>query len=201
MNRVLVIGLLAIAPTCAFAIDGQVLINQSTVISAGGFPYLISNPGSYKLTGNLSATAGKPAIQITASNVTLDLNGFNVASLGPTSGPFSDTATGIAITGVVSNIKIRNGTMFGWSPAVGMFQGSLLSIEDMSFEENFTLPGGLTIGNGVAVEAFNGVKSLLTRVITDGQLLVSCPSVITNSVANFIKGFGGVCVFANTVGN
>ena len=201
MNKVRVICLLAIAPVCAFAIDGQILINQSTVTAAGGFPYVISNPGSYKLTGNLSATAGKSAIQITTSNVTLDLNGFNLASLGPSSGAFSDTATGILIIGNVSNIAIHNGSMLGFSPGITMLTGTLLLVEDMSFEENFSLPG-ITIANGIAVEAFNGARSLLKRVITDGQLLVSCPSLISDSVANFIKGFGaGVCVFANTVGN
>ena len=40
--------------TSAFAVDGQVLINQSTVMAAGGFPYIISNSGSYKLSGNLT---------------------------------------------------------------------------------------------------------------------------------------------------
>jgi len=34
-----------------------VLINQSTVLATGGFPYIISNPGSYKLTGNLTMSA------------------------------------------------------------------------------------------------------------------------------------------------
>ena len=34
--------------TSAFAIDGVVLINQSTVTAAGGFPYMITKTGSYK---------------------------------------------------------------------------------------------------------------------------------------------------------
>src|SRR5258706_10885720 len=141
MNKVRVICLLAIARVCACAIEGQILINQSTVTAAGGFPYVISNPGSYKLTGNLSATAGKSAIQITTSNVTLDLNGFNLSSLGPTSGAFRDSATGILNIGNVSNITIRNGSMFGFSPGITMLTGTLLHVEDMSIEENFTLAG------------------------------------------------------------
>ena len=46
-----------LVPACVYAVDGQVLINQSTVIAAGGFPYVISQPGSYKLSGNLNVTA------------------------------------------------------------------------------------------------------------------------------------------------
>jgi len=35
-------------------LEGVVLINQSTVMAAGGFPYVITQPGSYKLSGNLT---------------------------------------------------------------------------------------------------------------------------------------------------
>src|SRR5579862_6817102 len=70
---------IALGPVCGYAVDGQILINQSTVMSAGGFPYIISQPGSYKLSGNLVATTGASAIQIGANNVIVDLNGFNVS--------------------------------------------------------------------------------------------------------------------------
>jgi hypothetical protein len=69
---------MVLVPFCAFAIDGQVLINNSTVMAAGGYPYVISQPGSYKLSGNLTAPAGVNAIVVMASNSTLDLNGFTV---------------------------------------------------------------------------------------------------------------------------
>jgi hypothetical protein len=36
----------AFLPASAFAVDGVVLINQSTVMAAGGFPYVISQSGS-----------------------------------------------------------------------------------------------------------------------------------------------------------
>src|SRR5687767_2002071 len=42
-------------------------------------PYTISTRGSYYLTANLVVTAGN-AIVISASNVTLDLNGFTISS-------------------------------------------------------------------------------------------------------------------------
>ena len=80
-------------PTAAWAVDGQIAINQATVMAAGGFPYVISQAGSYKLTGNLvmnttqngnsnaSLCCGNSdvAILITHSNVSLDLNGFTIS--------------------------------------------------------------------------------------------------------------------------
>jgi hypothetical protein len=38
--------LMMLAPFYAFGVDGVVLINQSTVLAAGGFPYVISSSGS-----------------------------------------------------------------------------------------------------------------------------------------------------------
>jgi hypothetical protein len=58
----------------AFAVDGQVLINQSTVMAAGGFPYKITQPGSYKLSGNLVVASSTDGIDISVSNVSIDLN-------------------------------------------------------------------------------------------------------------------------------
>ena len=43
----------ALLASSAFAVDGVVLINQSTVTAAGGFPYSITQSGSYRLSGNL----------------------------------------------------------------------------------------------------------------------------------------------------
>ena len=45
-KMVFVILAVALVPFCAVAVDGVVLINQSTVTAAGGFPYVISQPGS-----------------------------------------------------------------------------------------------------------------------------------------------------------
>jgi parallel beta-helix repeat protein len=68
----------------AFAVDGVILINQATVMAAGGFPYKITRPGSYKLSGNLVVTTAiAEAIVISSDDVTLDLNGFSISCNDP----------------------------------------------------------------------------------------------------------------------
>src|SRR5262249_44867667 len=70
----------------SYAVDGVVLINQSAALAGGvvpfdapGFPVTIEVSGSYRLSGNLVVPDAKTtAIQILASNVTLDLNGFSI---------------------------------------------------------------------------------------------------------------------------
>jgi hypothetical protein len=110
---------MTLVPACVYAVDGQVLINQATVNAAGGFPYVISQPGSYKLSGNLILNdANKTAIRIAVDFVTIDLGGFSI--IGPndcSSGVCSANGTGNGIetlTGhVYFNITIRNGTIQG----------------------------------------------------------------------------------------
>lgn len=54
-------------------------------------PYIIAEPGSYYLSGNIIAANGQSGITILAQNVTLDLNGFTISS------PFGgSTATAIS---------------------------------------------------------------------------------------------------------
>src|SRR6266567_2659981 len=83
-------ALAAFTPYAAYAVDGVVLINQSSALAgnvtpgdAPGFPVTISVAGSYRLSGNLTVPdANTTAIEITADDVTIDLNGFSI--IGPT---------------------------------------------------------------------------------------------------------------------
>ena len=67
-------------------IEGVVLIDQTgalagavTADDAAGFPVTLSRPGSYRLSGNLTVdNPDTTAIEITADDVTLDLNGFTI---------------------------------------------------------------------------------------------------------------------------
>src|SRR5262245_11599909 len=68
------------------AVDGVWFITQNSALAgyaipgdAPGFPVTITQPGSYRLAGNLTVpTVFVTAIQITADDVTLDLNGFAI---------------------------------------------------------------------------------------------------------------------------
>ena len=75
----------------AWAVDGVVLINQASALAGNvtpgdtpGFPVTISQPGSYRLAGNLTVPdANTTAIEVTATGqVTVDLNGFVISGPG-----------------------------------------------------------------------------------------------------------------------
>lgn len=74
-------------------------------------PYVITNSGSFYLTGNLAWTGGVDGITIAANGVTLDLGGFAIIGGGGGSG------SGIMVAGGRTNLCIRNGTLTGWGGA------------------------------------------------------------------------------------
>ncbi len=140
-KTVLEILAIALVPCCAFAVDGQVLINQSTVMAAGGFPYTISQPGSYKLSGNLNPT-NLTAIQITANNVALDLNGFTISCNSCITPPCNGaTCTGTLADGILvsgSVVTIMNGTITGFIAGNGInfTSGRRLVVDHVKATEN-----------------------------------------------------------------
>lgn len=69
--------------------------------------FIISQPGSYYLTGNVAGVSGKNGIKITADHVTLDLNGFAVVGV-------SGSLTGILTAGSPRNLRVANGVVRGW---------------------------------------------------------------------------------------
>jgi hypothetical protein len=100
--------MLAATSSSLYAVDGVVLIDQNRALAgnvtpgdAPGFPVTISQPGSYRLSGNLTVPdSNTTAIQITADFVTLDLNGFsiigpNVCTVNPTACSAPGSGTGV----------------------------------------------------------------------------------------------------------
>jgi hypothetical protein len=120
-------ALTALCSSGALAVDGVTLIDQNRALAgnvtpgdAAGFPVTISRAGSYRLSGNLDVTnANTTAIEITASNVTIDLNGFAILGLVTCNGtPVTSctpagTGSGITVSGTPSNIAVRNGAVRG----------------------------------------------------------------------------------------
>jgi len=141
---------MALVPAYVYAVDGQVLINQATLTAAGG-TYPITTPGSYKLSGNLQAKdKDTNVIVISASHVTLDLNGFAIlgttncaGGLNPCAG--AGTGVGIAAAGVQFNITIRNGTIQGMGNVGILLFGDSHLVEYLHVRSN----GGI----GIEVEA------------------------------------------------
>ena len=128
--------LLVLVPSLAVGADGVREINQAAVLAAGGFPYTISEPGSYQLTGNLSVPADTSGIVITSDDVVLDLAEFSIRGQGGTGGIGIDGAAAL-------NQVIRNGTI-AIMGGTGVRTGSRSRVERIHAVQN----GGDGIATG-----------------------------------------------------
>ncbi len=118
--------------------------------SNGGFT--ITNRGSYYLTSDLSVTSGN-AIVITASNVTLDLNGFTLSSSDANA-----TSDAIVLPSPATRIAIRNGRIAGgcaitsegtFAPGPGFANGLSAASTSGCLLEDLTVTGMRLSGLGL----------------------------------------------------
>jgi len=99
-----------VASTCKTLqeIEPRIAVNATNTPGNATSLYRITQPGSYYLTGNIQGESGKSGIRISASGVTLDLNGFTVAGAAGTGDGIIDHS------GSDRGVAIRNGTVSGW---------------------------------------------------------------------------------------
>ncbi|HXF14625.1 MAG TPA: hypothetical protein VN517_15825 [Terriglobales bacterium] len=170
------ISLAVLLSVSAFAVDGTVLINQATVMAAGGFPYKITQSGSYKLSGNIVVTTAVNAIVIDADNVTLDLNGFSI-----------NDASGEAIVVFPSHagITVMNGDLVA---AAGIFNEGSTTVRNVSITVNGNF--GIFIGTSGTVTGCT-VVSISPDQTDDGIGIFGGGLVSGNTVRNFNQGIVG----------
>jgi len=139
-----------------YAVDGISLIDQNRALAGNvtprdtpGFPVSITQPGSYKLSGNLIVPDGSmTVIEISSDFVTLDLNGFSIIGPVDCSGGFPcngvstgyDIGIGIKAGGLSThhyfNLTIRNGTIHGMAGSGIYLAGDSIVVEDMHVRSN-----------------------------------------------------------------
>lgn len=169
----------------AFAGDGVIEINQAKVLANGGFPYQITQPGSYRLTSNLNVTAsGVDAIAAMSNGVTIDLNGFSITGPGGTSG--SACGSGIGVAGS-SNATVVNGVIQGFYIGVSFYSGGHVEKVHAVFNCNVGISGSY----GMTGTVVNNVVSNNGVGIYMGEGLVT---------GNYVEGNTGLGLYASNPG-
>ncbi len=204
----LTIGLLPVAGASA---QGYIEINQAIVDAGGGFPYVISAPGSYQLTGNLTKTAADgsvPAIEITTSNVVLDLGGFTIAGPGICARNGSTgvvtcfdhvPGTGIQESGGNTNIRIRNGSVKGFfngisATATGMIV-EVLTVYDNAFV------GVSAIGDTSRIENVTAIRNGTNGLVVQNNSAVQSCDASQNDDYGILANLASSVRFNNVMGN
>jgi len=155
-------------------------IDQASVRVDGGFPFKITKPGSYKLTSNLVVPANTDGIDILASDVTLDLNGFSI--IGPLVCTGNDPATCPAATAGVGikaggdegtpgpgDVKVFNGSVRGMGSNGIFLTGDGSLVQKVSAESNAGA-GIIVAGSVIDSSAIgNGSTGILASIVRDSE--------------------------------
>ncbi len=173
-------------------VEPRTAVNAENTPGDASASFVIAQPGSYYLTGNLQADAAKDAIHISTDNVTLDLNGFTIDGATAT-GP----STAISITDDYMGITIANGNIANWLD-VGIHgeDATELEFHDLRFSDL----GGEAILIGAAhchdcsFHRCDGAFSASSNAILEDSL-------ITDSTGAVVDVGTGSVVRRNTIRN
>ena len=191
--RLIPLALLAIVTAReARAVDGVIEINHARALAGGvtsgdvaGYPVTLSQAGSYRLTGTLSPSNAS-AIAITASQVTLDLNGFRISAV-------SSSLDGIDAAGQ-TDIRVSNGT-------IELFGGDGIQTGDRARIENVTVRANTGAGINVgAVSRVTGCTAYGNGSSGTGDgIFAGAASTVSDSTAVGNQGAGIHVLGSSTV--
>jgi parallel beta-helix repeat protein len=142
--------------------------------------FKITQPGSYYLTANVTGVNAKHGIEIAASGVTLDLNGFDLVGVpGSLDGVLVTLANAI-------NVNVRNGSVRSWGGSgINLLDAatSATNVADIVAAQN--------AGSGIRM-GFGGTITRCTCYNNTGPGIAGAAgTVITECVAN-VNGSHGI---------
>lgn len=162
-------------------------VEPRTPINAANTPgdatnvFIISQPGSYYLTGNVAVAAGKSGIKVIASNVTIDLSGFTITGV-------PGSVDGIYNIGGTQQIHVHDGSVASMG-ARGIDLGYQLGM----IVRNLTVRGcggdGIYVASGSVVESCVSQESY-TGIQTGAHCVVRDCTARNNSHYGFYLNTG-----------
>jgi parallel beta-helix repeat protein len=163
-------------------VEPRIAINAANTPGDADSLFKVTQPGSYYLTGNITAVANKHGIEIAASGVTLDLNGFELVGV-PGMGAFD----GVSVTASgLTNIAVLNGSLRNWG-GDGVDTGSAFSfasrVEGVRASENSGM--GIRVGRGATVSNCAAAGN------SDSGIVVAESCSVTDSTAS-LNLFAGI---------
>jgi len=199
-------------------IEPRTPIGASTTPGDASSLFKITQPGSYYLTTNLTGVAAKHGIEITASGVTLDLVGFELA------GGVTNSLDGVRVSVIVTNLAIRNGSVRNWGgDGVDTFNARNGQYQDLGFSANggrglfcgegSTVTGctarsngggGIAAGGGSTVTGCTARDNTGTGIFADPGSTVTGCTALSNTGTGISAGVGSTvtgCTASFNTGN
>jgi hypothetical protein len=168
-------------------------INGSAVSDPPGYPVVITQPGSYRLTSDLLPGA-QTAIRIDSSDVSVDLNHFSIRgswTLLATCGT-GTTGLGVYADATRKGISVRNGRVHGMSVHGIVMLGDLARVEDVTAFENCVT--GVFVGRNALVSDTQSSGNLGHGIVTDGGSIVVRSLAAGNGLYGILGNGSGIMV-------
>lgn len=185
--------------------EPRIAVNATNTPGDANSSFIISQPGSYYLTGNFTGVNAKNGISITSSNVTLDLNGFTLTGV-------AGSVRGIVMIAGINNTVIKNGSITNWGnggleTTGGGFGGMIENISSrLNTGNGITANNAMIVRNcsavgntSIGIECFsNSIVVNCTAYqngshgisVTTGASVSYC-SALQNTGSGFNSGFSG----------
>lgn len=159
--------------------EPRIPVSAQTTPGSPGYLYILSAPGSYYLTGNITS-ALQNAIGIIGEDITLDLCGFKVVRSGT-----AGTSKGLFIDG--NRITIRNGSISGFS----------IAVEGVNFRTHLLTEDLFASGASSGIKLND--RSIARRCICSGAI-TAIEATGDNSVISdcVVSGPGDVGIWVNS---
>jgi hypothetical protein len=212
MRSTTVLPLLLLIAAGAAASDGVLEINQTCALQTGcfdgdapGFPVTLGQPGSYRLTSNLTQTyipginSPEDAVKLDADGIHLDLAGFSISCVNPlTGGCGSGDADGIVAVGdAYEGLRVTNGVVQGM-PGRGLHMQTAVGARVDGIQATENGDDGIFLGVEGSVTASTVRDNGGSGIVVYGGAYVA-ENTVTSNAFDGINVSSGSMVRANVV--
>lgn len=174
-------------------IEPRIAINAANTRGDENSLYRITQPGSYYLTGNIVGVTGKHGIEVVASNVSIDLMGFELRGV-------AGSLNGIHIDGSNANMSVRNGSIVGWQgDGLNAQAGAGTRLEAIACDDN--LGRGIHAGGGAILKNCAANRNGLVGIESSGLSVIEGCVAHINGRSGFVTGTAEVIRHCSAAGN
>ena len=180
-------------------VEPRTAINATNTPGDADSLFKITLPGSYYLTGNITGVVGRHGIEIVASGVTLDLNGFELRGVAGSLDGMSTTVSGL------TNIGVVNGSVRTWG-GDGIDLGSMTAtncrVDGVRASGNAGT--GIRVGETTGVTNCEASNNVGSGIAAGGRCVISACSATGNTTHGISGAFSCVvnaCAATSNGGN
>jgi parallel beta-helix repeat protein len=155
-------------------VEPRIAISATNTPGDADSMFRITQPGSYYLTGNITATATRRGIEVASAGVHIDLNGYSIVGV-------SGALQGITIGLNMPGCSIRNGRITNF-PSSGIESNSATTVHSVEVRSNGG--AGIDLGAGSLVDSCLAVNNFFAGIDVDDD------SIVRGCIANTNGGNG-----------